>query len=212
MGNVVNFKDIKGIHEIPQIAGYRIVENYVIAAYFETKSSHSVNVYDFILLKPDDTYERLFYGIIQGEEAKKSDPEQISATAGAELIDALNHFAQIGIRKMASNTFKCIVGRKGSVFLIACRCDQGIVLGGWHISNSDPDIALPMLAYCIHTFAAINNVAGKEDQTLLRNAYDTIPNDTRFGKFSGAEASVIRNSAYRERTERMRKRAENLNP
>ena len=211
MGNVVNFKDIKGIHEIPQIAGYRIVENYVIAAYFEKKSSHSVNVYDFILLKPDDTYERLFYGIIQGEEAKKSDPEQVSATAGTELINAINCFAQSGIRETASNA-KCIVRRIGSVFLIACRCDKGTILGGWHISNSDPDIALQMLAYCMYTFAAINNVAGKEDQTLLWNAYDTIPNDSRFGKFSGAEASVIRNSAYRKRAERMRKRAENLNP
>ena len=210
MGNVISFDDIRGVNGIPQIAGYRIVENFVIAAKFKTMNAHSADVYDFLLLRPDGTNERLFYGIVQGEEEVRSDPGPVSATAGAELTRALNWLAQSGIRKIARKTPNCIVkhyGKDEHIHLIACRCDQGTIIGGWHSGNGNRDIARQMLAYCMFTFAAINNVAGKKDIALLWNAHDTIPYDSRFGKFNAEEAAAIRNCEYLGREERMRLRA-----
>ncbi len=210
----INFSEIRGIRGVPPVAGYRIVENFVIAAYYATKNSHSTDVYDFVLVKHDGTNERLFHGMLQGEETEegaiKNNPKAINETVGASLTAALNDFAQSGIRKIASKTPKCITKRyknERHIFLVACQCEEGTIIGGWYNSEADSDVALQMIAYCMYTFAAINITAGKYDKKLHWYAYDKIPNDFRFGKFDATEAATIRNREYLGREERMRKRA-----
>ena len=207
-GKVLSFNDIKGISQIPSIGGYLIVENYVVDSYYRTLRSHSTDVYDFRLIERSSKSEAttLFYGMLQGENSNVA-PEVANEVAGNELNTLLNEFA-ITAPKRARKTKKCVVQDASEcVSLIACECRLGTVIGGWHNSRGDRDIALLMLAYCMYVFGALNAVSGPEDMLLKEKSVDTIPNDSRFGKYDSPTAEQVFLAAIYSRTERMRNRA-----
>lgn len=207
-GRIYNFSDLKGIDQIPSIGGYLIVENYVIDSFYRKLRSHSTDVYDFRLIERSGKGEvtTLFYGMLQGENSNVA-PEVADEVAGNELNTLLNEFA-ITAPKRARKTNKCVI-QEGSeyVSLIACECRLGTVIGGWHNSRGDRDIALLMLAYCMYVFGALNAVSGPKDILLKEKSVDTIPNDSRFGKYDSPAAEQVFLAAIYSRNERMRNRA-----
>ena len=206
-GKIYNFSDIKNVGLIPSIRGYLIIENFVIDNFFIKLRSHSTDVYDFRLIERDGEVTTLFYGMLQGENSN-STPEIADEVAGNELNTLLNDFAS-SAPKQARRTNKCVVYPDASshASLIACECRTGTIIGGWHNSHGDKDIALQMLAYCMYAFGALNTVLGPKDLLLKEKSVDTIPNDSRFGKYRSTEAEQTFLAAICSRPNRMRNRA-----
>ena len=206
-GKVYSFSDIKGISQIPSIGGYLIVENAVIDDFYRKLRSHSTDVYDFRLVERNGNVTTLFYGMLQGENSNVA-PEIADEVAGNELNTLLNAFATTA-PKRARKTNKCVVitDANDHISLIASECQSGTIIGGWHNSYGDKDIALQMLAYCMYAFGALNTVSGPKDRILKEKTVDTIPNDSRFGKYNSPMAEQTFLAAIAARTERMRHRA-----
>lgn len=202
---IIHLPDIQKIGKMPAILGYLIVENFIIDKFFVKLRSHTTDLYDFRLVR-DKKSTVLFYGSLESENSNVSAAEA-DKTAGWDLKRALRDFAQTAADE-ASRTNKCVVKKVGDIQLIACSCANGdTVIGGWYNSRNDSDISLQMLAYCMYAFAVLNTVYGPKDKVLKEKAIDSIPNDSRFAKYSShvGEATLI--AAIYSRHERMLKRA-----
>ncbi len=202
---IIRLPDIQKIGKMPTVLSYLIVEHFIINRYFEKLLSHSTDFCDFRLLK-DGKIAVLFYGSFENENSNISASEA-DKIAGPELKKALRKFATTAAEE-AAKTNKCVVKKDGNIYLIACSCaDGGTVIGGWYNSRNDDDIALQMLAYCMYAFAILNTVFGPKDMVLKEKAVDSIPNDSRFAKFSSKDGEAALIAALYSRRERMLKRA-----
>lgn len=204
--NVIEFSRIRGINEIPSICEYAILENFVVESFYVRKHAHSTDLYDFRLVDEKGRVKSLFYGMLEGDNSNLS-PDVANDTAGEELHERLNAFAKSAPAR-ARCTNKCLVEQAAdNISLIACTCERGTIIGGWYNSCADRDISLQMLAYCMYSFAALNSVSGAKDKVLKEKAVDTIPDDSRFGKYPSNEAEAILIYAIAGRHERMLQRA-----
>lgn len=204
--NVINFADIKGIREIPSRFGWKIVENFAIEAFCRTKHTHSTDLYDFRWVDNRNGIHSLFYGMFEGANSNLA-PEIANQEPGDELHKAMHEFAKSAPTR-AKHTNKCLITEASdNITLIAAACERGTIIGGWYNSQGDRDIALQMLAYCMYAFAALNYVFNPEDNKLLKErTVDTIPDDSRFGKYPSEKAEAILVAAFYSREERMRNR------
>ena len=207
--NIIDFSKIQGIKEIPSINGFRILENFVIEKFYQQKHSHSTDLYTFRLVSKNGRMEPepLFFGMLEGEDSNLS-PDIANTIAGKELHNELTKFAKSAPSR-ARGTNKCLIEHPTEyISLIACTSDRGTIIGGWYNSNADQDVGMQMLAYCMASFAMLNNVDGKKDTSLKKKAIDTIPDDSRFGKYSANFAEAVFLSAIAGRHDRMLKRAQ----
>ena len=193
-GNVYSFEELRSINDIPEIGGYKIIENHVIDSYFETLKSHSTDLYTFRLYTAERIHT-LMYGLVVGSNSPLS-ADQANSEYGKWLRDELSTFATSAPTR-ANSTHKTVIQTVefnqaiGSATFMASKCQKGTIIGGWFNSNSDTDIALQMLAYIFLNFAALNSIGKSPDQVLRQCAYDTIPTDSRFGKFEVDTAKSI---------------------
>ena len=203
--NVINFADIQGIREIPSKFGWKIVENFVIEAFYQTKHSHTTDLYDFRWVSRNGKVHSLFYGMFEGTNSNLA-PEIADQEPGDELHAELLKFAKSAPTR-AKHTNKCLITDVSDrIVLIAASCERGTIIGGWYNSQGDKDIALQMLAYCMYAFAALNYVGEPKDRVLKEKTVDTIPDDSRFGKYPSEKAEAIIIAAFYSREERMRNR------
>ena len=202
MGTLLNLKEARDIQEIPTLSGFKIVENHMIANYYAQLRSHSTDLYDFRLIKNDGSIERLFYGMLEGE-GSNIDPNTAKAEAGRELAHTLELFAE-SAPENASRSYKTVTAKTTNICLIATSCDNGTIIGGWYNSRHDNDISWQMLAFSLYAFSALNST----DRVLSEKALDSIPNDTRFGKYSSTLAVGVLHKTLFERSDRMRRRYE----
>ena len=188
-GNIYRFEDLRSICDIPTIEGYKIVENHVIDSFFKTLKSHSTDLYTFRLYRTDNQVVTLMYGSVVGSDSQLT-AEQANAKHGKWLCDQLSTFAFTAPQKV-SRTNKTVIQTVGAATFTASRCQKGVIVGGWYNSNKDTDISLQMLAYVLLNFAALNCVGTQPDNSLRRHVYDTIPTDSRFGRFEVETAKSI---------------------
>lgn len=208
--NIIDFSKIQDINNIPVIGKKkkRILEKHFIRVWYGEKHSHSTDLYEFMIIYNNGRIEPepLFYGILEGEDSNLA-PDIANTVAGNELHQELMKFAKSAPSR-ARGTNKCLIEHPNEyISLIACSSDDGTIIGGWYNSNADQDVGMQMLAYCMSCFAMLNNVAGKKDQLLKRKAIDTIPDDSRFGKYPAKDAEIVFLKAMAGRHERMLKRA-----
>jgi len=207
---IIDFSRIQAAKDIPRINGFRILENFAIAQFYAEKNPHTTDGYIFRFINKGGHVmsEPLFFGMLEGEESELP-ADLANEVAGRELQECLYEFAKTAPDR-ARNAKKCLVehpsGHK-NIHLIACTSDRGTIIGGWWNSDGDTDLSMQMLAYCMSSFAMLNNVDGIKDKALKRKAIDTIPDDTRFGKYPAKEAEMVFLTAMAGRPKRMLERA-----
>lgn len=200
-GNIYKLKDLESINGIPTIDGYIIIENHAVDSFFKKLRSHSTDLYTFRLYKTNGQVLPLMYGSVVGSNSQLT-AKQANATYGEWLRDQLSTFASNAPARL-SKTNKTIIQTVDGATFTANRCQKGIIVGGWYNSNEDTDISLQMLAYILLNFAAINSVGAQPDIKLRHHAYDTIPTDSRFGKFDADEAKSVFLAEMLSRHDRM---------
>jgi hypothetical protein len=188
-GNIYKLKDLNNIYEIPTIDGYTIIENHVVDSFFKTLKSHSTDLYVFRLYKTNGQVSTLMYGSVVGSDSQLT-AERANATYGKWLRNQLSIFASTAPQKVGKTNKTVIQTVDGATFT-ANRCRKGVIVGCWYNSNRDTDISLQMLAYILLNFAAINSVGAQPDNDLRHQTYDTIPNDSCFGKFDVDKAKSV---------------------
>lgn len=187
-GNIYRFEDLRSINGIPEIEGYRIVENHTIDSFFKTLNSHSTDLYT-VRLYTREKVTTLMYGSVVGSNSQMTASEA-NARYGKWLRGQLSTFASTA-PELVSQTNKTVIHTHHAATFMACKCSKGTIVGGWYNSNADTDISLQMLAYIFLNFAALNSIGNCPDQILRERAYDTIPTDSRFGKFEVERAKSI---------------------
>ncbi len=207
---LIDFSRIQATKDIPRINGYRILENFAIAEFYKEKNPHTTDGYIFRFInKSGHVISELFFGMLEGEESELP-AKAANEIAGRELHECLCEFARTA-PDCARDVKKCLIKQHPSghknVCLIACTSDRGTIIGGWYNSDGDTDLSMQMLAYCMSSFSMLNNVDGIQDKTLKRKAIDTIPDDTRFGKYPAKEAEKVFLTAMAGRPKRMLERA-----
>lgn len=212
---LIDFSRIQATKEIPRIGGYRILENFVIAEFYAEKNPHTTDgyIFRFISKRGHVMSEPLFFGMLEGEESELP-AEAANEIASKELTECLCEFAKTAPDR-ARNAKKCLIKHPSGhekICLIACTSDRGTIIGGWYNSDADTDLSMQMLAYCMSSFAMLNNVDGIQDKALKRKAIDTIPDDTRFGKYPSSDAELIFLTAMAGRPKRMLERAKRNPP
>lgn len=178
--------------------GYRIPTIDVIEKYYEKRHPYGADFYYFVLLSEDGSTTELFHGFLQGQDDME-DLKTFAQTTGKQLTEALTAFANSGIVAKAKYCPYCPIQQAADdkhTYFVACQCDRGTIVGGWHNSSGNGNIAKLMLAFCVFTLAAINNVCGRKDELLYRKAYCTIPDDCYFGNFQKEEAINVWVKAY----------------
>jgi len=203
--NIIKIEEIRNIKGIPEIAGYRIVENFLIDKFFSTLNSHSTDLY-LVRLYRGQSPCTLMYGSCVGNSSKLS-AKEANQKYGAELTYGVGAFAAIADQKVTSN--RVYIQTTGRVTIMASRCDKGFIIAGWHNSNADSDISKQMLAYVMMNFAALNAFGAHPDKELRMHTYDTIPTDSRLGTFDSKEAKQIFLAELYTRNDRMSLRRQN---
>ncbi len=204
--NIIKFEDIRTIKGIPEIAGYKIIENFLVDKFFSTLSSHSTDLY-LVRLYSGKRVETLMYGSCIGSNSKLSAAEA-NRTYGDDLKHEVSSFALIAPEKVIGN--RVALQTSGMTTIMAARCNKGYIVAGWLNSNADGDISKQMLAYIMMNFAALNSFGTNADGTLKEQAYDTIPTDSRLGTFNPREAKQIFRAEIFTREQRMSLRRQNL--
>ncbi|MCR5572583.1 MAG: hypothetical protein K6F57_02310 [Candidatus Saccharibacteria bacterium] len=174
------------------------------------KNPHTTDGYTFRFIDKGGHVmsEPLFFGMLEGEESELP-AEAINESVSREIHECLCEFAKTAPNR-ARSAKKCLIERPSgheNICLIACTSDRGTIIGGWYNSDGDTDLSMQMLAYCMSSFCMLNNVDGIQDKALKRKAIDTIPDDTRFGKYPAKEAEKVFLRAMAERPKRMLERA-----
>ncbi len=187
-GNIYRFEDLRSINGIPEIEGYKIVENHTIDSFFKTLKSHSTDLYT-VRLYTNKSVTTLMYGSVVGSNSPLT-ADQANVMHGKWLRNQLSAFASTA-PDLANQTNKTVIHTHHAATFMACKCSKGTIVGGWYNSNADTDISLQMLAYIFLNFAALNSIGKFPDQILRERAYDTIPTDSRFGKFEVDKAQSI---------------------
>lgn len=187
-GNIHRFEDLRSINGIPEIEGYRIVENHTIDSFFKTLNSHSTDLYT-VRLYTENKVTTLMYGSVVGSNSRMTASEA-NARHGKWLRSQLSSFASTA-PELVSQTNKTVIHTYHAATFMACKCAKGTIVGGWYNINADTDISLQMLAYIFLNFAALNSIGKYPDQILRERAYDTIPTDSRFGRFEVEKAKSI---------------------
>ena len=129
------------------------------------------------------------YGSVVGSNSPLT-ADQANVRHGKWLRNQLSSFAATA-PDLVNQTNKTVIHTHHAATFMACKCSKGTIIGGWYNSNSDTDISLQMLAYIFLNFAALNSIGNFPDQVLRERAYDTIPTDSRFGKFEVDKAKSI---------------------
>ena len=188
---------------LPRRGGYLVLETAVIAAYYKQLHSHSADLYAFRFLGEGKAVS-LMYGSLQGANSKVNVSDVVEEHS-PELLDTLVSFsiAEVTTAKRANKTI-LHVSSDEHIVTIAVACDRGAIVGGWYNSDADSDIGKQMLAYILYSFAALNGTGQTADTILKERAYDTIPRDSRYGKFDVniAQTTLIEELAIFQRGKR----------
>jgi hypothetical protein len=187
-GNIYRLEDLRSINGIPEIEGYKIVENHIIDSFFKTLNSHSTDLYT-VRLYSNQKVSTLMYGSVVGSNSQMTAAEA-NARHGKWLRNQMSSFAATA-PDLVGQTNKTVIHTHHAATFMACKCSKGTIVGGWYNSNADTDISLQMLAYIFLNFAALNGIGKVPDQILRERAYDTIPTDSRFGKFDAEKAKSV---------------------
>ena len=79
-GNIYRLEDLRSINGIPEIEGYKIVENHIIDSFFKTLNSHSTDLYT-VRLYSNQKVSTLMYGSVVG-----SNSQMTAVTANGSAI------------------------------------------------------------------------------------------------------------------------------
>ena len=90
-GNIYRFEDLRSINGIPEIEGYRIVENHTIDSFFKTLNSHSTDLYA-VRLYTQEKVTTLMYGSVVGSNSQMT-ASKANARHGKWLRSQLSAFA-----------------------------------------------------------------------------------------------------------------------
>ena len=194
-GKVINLDILR--RGAPRRGGYLVLNQRTIATFYATLHPHSKELYLFRLL--DDEKRRpisLMDGnlpiIKKEDETAKEEQDAFIEENSQKLLDAVRLFTA-KVAPLAKKSDKLILATAddGHIVMAAVACDRGVIIGGWYNSVADIDIGKLMLAFGFYGLAAINATGRDADKKLKEHAYDTIPRDSSFPKFSVSAAQNV---------------------
>ena len=198
--NIIIYEDIRYTKDIPEIEGYRIVENHFLDAFFSTLNSHSTDLYTVCLFDGIKKITPLMYGALVGSNSKLT-ADEADHKYRDEIRREVYAFASTAKDLVISN--RVTMTTIGKITIMSARCNKGYIIAAWLNNNGDTDISKQMLAYTMLNFAGLNT---SSDDTLKQHVYDTIPTDSRFGTFNAKDAKSLFLAELYSRPERMKRR------
>ena len=174
---------------IPRKGGYWILDPAVVAnIYQKLNNDDSIELYEFWLIPNSDNNKTLIMsGSLMTSDSSIKNAKQYIGTSQSELEGKMAEFCEDDdVRNTIRNgNIALKTYADGKITIVAIPCNDGFIVGGWHNSRYDADVAKHMLSYIIYGIAAFNN-----DDDKLKHVYYALPRNSKFVKFAEGDAKI----------------------